>query len=25
MEPDSQINLDYLTEEDFNAHDYRTA
>ena len=25
MEPDSQINVDYLTEEDFNAHDYRTA
>ena len=25
MEPDSQINIDYLTEEDFNAHDYRTA
>jgi hypothetical protein len=25
MEPDSQINLDYLTEEDVNAHDYRTA
>ena len=25
MEPDSQINLNYLTEEDMNADDYRTA
>ncbi len=25
MEPDSQINRDYLTEEEPNAHNYRTA
>jgi hypothetical protein len=25
MEPDSQINSEYLTEEELNAHDYRTA